>query len=512
MGGSGTSDPTGDPTAAACPPLPGRLWRLSDDQYVNAVSDLLPGAQIAAVPTPGRNPYEFIDTPGKLPVTGSLTPLLRVSAKSAANQALTTLALLAPCALTEGSPDCAARFIDDFVTRAFRRPLLEAERARLLGLYAVGAARGHAEGVRLLIEATLQSGSFLYRLESGGAAPPALAEVRPLSAFELASSLSFFLLDSLPDSSLWSKAVDGTLATPAVYGAEVERLLALPRVQQNLARVLSRWLKLDRILVSERATLDFPNFNALRPAMLDESRRFFTRLLTQGGTLGDVFTSRTAELTPQLAAFYGVASPAGSEPTVTVELPSEQRAGVLTQASLIGSIKASNRSVHRGLFVLREMLCGDIPPPPASVDTQPPSPDVDTEREFADYRRSQGTCGSCHGAFDGVDLSFERHDALGRYQANDPAGNLVDASATVTLDGSQISIGGVAELGALLAKSPDVRSCVARKLTGYATGRATSPECVVRVTDRVQTQAGSLLELFRAIAQDPLFFQREVAP
>lgn len=499
------------PGSAACEPLPGRLWRLGDDQYGQAVSDLLPGVQIPALATPGRNAFEFIDTPGKLPVTGSLTPLLRTSAKNAASEALKNLGSLAPCAAAEDPQQCAGRFVDGFVSRAFRRPLLDPERARFMGVYATGTTRSYAEGIRLVIEATLQSASFLYRVELGGAPPSAAAERRTLSPSELASSLSFFFLNSVPDQQLWEKALDGSLARSEVYDAEVERLLALPRVQANLAHILVRWLKLDRILVSERATSDAPDFSALRQPMLDESRRFFSRLITAGGSLKDMFTSRTAEVDARLAEFYGVPTN-GAQGVVTVELPVEQRAGILTQGSLIGSIKASNRSVHRGLFVFRELLCGEVPPPPQGINTSPPNAEVDTEREFADYRASQGTCGACHGSFDGIGLSYERHDALGRYVAVDPNGAAIDSSSTVLLDGERVPVAGVTQLAERMAVSPEVRGCVARKLMSYAVGRAASAECVSGVDSRVQAQAGSLTEFFRAIVHDPVFSQREVAP
>jgi hypothetical protein len=484
---------------------------LSDDQYVQAVSDLLPGVAVAAAPTPGRNPYEFVDTPGKLPVTGGLTPLLRGSAKSAARSAVENLGELVPCAAGETSQACATRFLDRFAPRAFRRPWLDGERERFLSLYAQGARGSHADGIRLVLEAVLQSPSLLYRVELGGGALPTTPEARKLSSHELASALSFFLLGSIPDEQLWQTALDGALARPEVHAAEVERLLALPRVQAHLSRVLLRWLKLERILVSERAVADFPGFQSLRQPMLDESRRFFSRLLTSSGTIGQLFTSRTAELDPPLARFYGLES-AAETGLITAELPIEQRAGILTHASLIGSIKASNRSVHRGLFVFRELLCGVVPPPPPGIETEPPGMELHGERELAQYRASQATCGGCHGMFDGIGLSYEHYDALGQYRSVDTSGAAIDATASVLLDGKPITVGSVTELSELMAQSPQVRSCIARQLMSYAAGESASEECAAGVSRRVHDAGDSLLELFRGIATDAHFVTREVQP
>jgi hypothetical protein len=185
---------------------------------------------------------------------------------------------------------------------------------------------------------------------------------------------------------------------------------------------------------------------------------------------------------------------------------------VLTQASLLGSIKASNRSVHRGLFVLREVLCGEVPPPPDGIVTTPPSPEYDTERKLADYRASQGTCGGCHAAFDGIGLSFERYDALGRYQAADTQGAAVDASGKLTLDGASVTFSDITELAALLAESPQVHTCLTRKLAGHALTGKVNARCAEPVVAAASEQGGALLDVFRAIAQVDSFKQREVSP
>jgi hypothetical protein len=63
---------------------------------------------------------------------------------------------------------CAARFIDAWVARAWRRPLLPDERAALERVYATGAAGGGlARGIELVLQVALQSTQFLYRIEIG---------------------------------------------------------------------------------------------------------------------------------------------------------------------------------------------------------------------------------------------------------------------------------------------------------------------------------------------------------
>src|SRR3954466_7301945 len=48
-----------DQPGCAADPTPARIWRLSDEQYGKAVSDLLPGVKVPPVTTPGRSNAEF---------------------------------------------------------------------------------------------------------------------------------------------------------------------------------------------------------------------------------------------------------------------------------------------------------------------------------------------------------------------------------------------------------------------------------------------------------------------
>lgn len=203
QGTGGTAGQVGS-TAAVCH-LPARIWRLNDAQYVNAIRDLLPNVNVPPVQTPGRNRVEFIDLAGNYPVSGALTSLYREAARGVAMQASTKLDALVGCKSDEGDAVCGKRFVEEFGTRAFRRPLTDEERTGLVTVYDVGAADGFESGISLVLEAIFQSASFIYRTELASKTQGGL------DVFELASSLSFFLLDSIPDAELWQTAKDGSL-------------------------------------------------------------------------------------------------------------------------------------------------------------------------------------------------------------------------------------------------------------------------------------------------------------
>jgi Protein of unknown function (DUF1592)/Protein of unknown function (DUF1595)/Protein of unknown function (DUF1588)/Protein of unknown function (DUF1585) len=511
--GSGTGSGTGGLTGPGhgttgvpsdCYPVPTRIWKLSDSQYQRAVTDLLPSVMVPAIQTPGRSRFAPADYADELPVSGSMAAVFRQTAKDVAGQAVTNINTVAACRAGEAPDACAGRFIDEFTPRAWRRPLTTEDRTALLSVYQAGSPDGFATGVRLVLEAILQSPSFLYRTELGAATAAGKVALTP---YELASSLSFFLLDSIPDPTLWGHAVDGTIADEAVWKQETNRLLQLPRVQDNLVQVLVRWLGAEQVLAAEvQDPTAFPAFDSLRDDMLLETRQFLGGLLAGQGTIKDLLTSHTTQISSALAPVYGV-TVSGTN-VQTVMLPASQRSGILTQAGIIAGWAKPNRSVHRGLFVFREMLCGQVPSPPAGVNLTPP-PGVKTERDFAAYRAAN-SCTACHSNFDPIGLSYENYDPYGRF-ITERDGAAVISSGTVTLDDQQRTYGSVVELGALLADSTQVKECVARKLSTYAFGERPSEAnaCIAENVQKAAAPTGpKLVDLFTGIMDIPAFRNR----
>ncbi len=193
---------------------------------------------------------------------------------------------LLACKGGEAPAACAGRFIDGFASRAFRRPLEQLERDGLKAVYEAGVGVGQAEGIRMVISAVLQSGSFLYRTELGKSNTVAAGQTVELTNHELASSLSFLFLNSIPDAELRAAADDGSLAKADVFKAQVERLLKQPRVQDNLTTVMP---EVDGARPGpqspELATQEKEFVPALKASMEEETRLFFKQLLSNGGTV-----------------------------------------------------------------------------------------------------------------------------------------------------------------------------------------------------------------------------------
>src|SRR5688572_9646986 len=103
---------------------------------------------------------------------------------------------------------CATEVLTTLARRAYRRPITDAERERLVGLYGVERAKGRdfEAGVQTALAYILVAPQFLFRVEQdpADAAPGTTYRIGDL---ELATRLSFFLWSSLPDDELVDAAV-----------------------------------------------------------------------------------------------------------------------------------------------------------------------------------------------------------------------------------------------------------------------------------------------------------------
>ena len=191
--------------------------------------------------------------------------------------------------------------------------------------------------------------------------------------------------------------------------------------------------------------------------MLAETDAFFTGLLADGGTVGELFTA-PAPAAPALASYYGTAPRA---------------AGLLGQGSVLTrhALADSSSPVQRGKLVRERFLCETIPPPPPDVDPNLGDPgDTDTTRQRYEAHSVDPACRGCHGALDPVGFAFEHYDAFGRFRA-DENGVAIDATGTLagTPDGD-VPLDGLDSLGTYLGDAQSVEECLARNLSYFSYG------------------------------------------
>jgi len=468
------------------------LRRLTHTQYNNTVRDLLGDDGNLAAQFP---PEDFVNGFTNQYSSQSVSPLLAEAYSSAAEKLARNAfrggdtKKLIPCK-PAGPADsaCSVRFIRQFGKRAFRRPLLDSEVDRYRKLFSLGANQGKSfnAGAQLVVEAMLQSPNFLLRTENGSD-----PQTRP---YEVASRLSYFLWNSMPDQTLFRAAEAGELNTPEGLESAARRMLQDKRAHAMVDDFVQQWLRFDRLLTSVKDRRSFPQYTPeLALAMTEETRRLIADLVWKNGDFTQFYSADYGFLSSTLANLYNIPAPEKDFDKVTLP-PETERSGILGQAVFLAltSKPAETSPTARGLFVREQFLCQEVPQPPPGVSTNLPALTKDkpqTNRDRLGIHLSNESCASCHSLIDPIGFGLEKFDAIGQRREklkltfDPPRGEKRGKSVTVELDlNTQGDVAGLKnakfssprELGVILAASTQCQDCVAKQLFRYAMGRRES--------------------------------------
>ncbi|HXG47642.1 MAG TPA: DUF1592 domain-containing protein, partial [Methylomirabilota bacterium] len=386
-----------------------------------------------------------------------------------------------------------------FAEGAYRRPLADAEKDELRGLYRKLRAEEipHDEAIRLTLARVLVAPAFLYKAEK----PAPGDRPGPVNDWELATRLSYFLWSSAPDAELRAVAARGKLRQPDVLAAQARRMLKDARVRRLATEFACAWLHVyDFDQLGEKSERHFPTFTSLRGAMYEETIRFFTDLFQNDGPVLDILDADYTFLNADLAKHYGIAFPgratlprspnqqevsARQEPRPTEKGSDDGwqrvdgvkqfgRGGILVQATTLAKHSGASRTspILRGNWLAEVLLGEKLPRPPANVPQLPEDEATETltVRQLTEKHSSDPKCFGCHRRIDPYGYSLEAYDAIGRFRDKDLGGRPIDVKTKV-MDGSEID--GLEGLrNYLLTKRRDAflkQFC--RKLLGYSLGR-----------------------------------------
>ncbi|MBC8071753.1 MAG: DUF1592 domain-containing protein [Deltaproteobacteria bacterium] len=408
--------------------------------------------------------------------------------------------------------DCYHEIVTRFAERAWRRPLTSEESAGVVALWEQLAVKENGDdAVMLVVRALLMSSKFLYR--ASFIAPTEDmdedTDLVPLDDHVLASRLSYFLWSSMPDDELLAAAADGELRDDDGMRAQVRRMLADPKADGLRQGFASQWLSTRMFARHAPDPTMFPSFDTpLRTAMIAEAELFFADFVRNGRPLGDMMTAEFGYLNDRLAAHYGVAAP-GSAELIKVEIPQDGRRGLLTQGAWLTATSASTRTspVNRGRWILDQLLCNPVPPPPPDIPPLEPPQPGETVRETLAKHRENVACAGCHDLIDPAGLGMEGFDPVGVARTHE---NGVPIDVSGALPDNQ-PFDGVEELAAIMQGEPRFVSCVTDKLYGYALGRevvAQDDAILDRIEDGLVAEGGSLDRLIELIAVSPAFRMR----
>ncbi len=267
-------------------------------------------------------------------------------------------------------PRCVDRILATLARRAYRRPVTGTEVAALKKFVDMAVADGQSveQGIGLAIQAMLVSPHFLFHIERD-LYPNDPGRMHRISDVELASRLSYFLWNSMPDDELLSLAERRRLSVRQVLDAQVERMLADPKSSAMAENFAGQWLEIRNLDTIKPDPQKFPAWTPeLRDAMKTETRMFFDSILRDNRPVGDFIDARYTFLNELLAKHYGIDGVTGPE-FRRVDLTTAERGGVLTHGSVLAVSSYPTRTsvVIRGKYILQNILGTPPPPPPADV-------------------------------------------------------------------------------------------------------------------------------------------------
>jgi hypothetical protein len=385
--------------------------------------------------------------------------------------------------------DFAEVVLRRFLSRAFRRPISDVSLEGYMEL-----VRAHRlkypekrlqDALHLAVRRALISPNFLYQgLKTGR-----------LDDWDLASRLSYFLSSAPPDAKLRNMAASRKLSNPVALAHETRRLLGKKHRRAFVRNFTGQWLgtRMLKDIMPDPRLLKF--FDHDRASLVRETERFFEEILHENLTLDHFIDPGFSFRNKALNKIYG-----GTLSDNTMRRVNFKKGGV--QGGLLGLASimmatgngVDTHPVHRGVWLLENVLGQPTPPPPPEVPAvAPDTSGTTTMRELMAAHQADAACARCHEKIDPLGFVMEHFDPVGRWRDHYPVytqassaplkeefyaskgegarvGRSIDGSAEMP-DGTLLN--GVVDLKGYLLSNIDLFAvCLTEKLLTYATGRS----------------------------------------
>lgn len=415
--------------------------------------------------------------------------------------------------------------------RALRRRVQDVEVQAIVKLVAaeLEAGVGPQQAIKTGLVAVLCSPDFLFLFEPSKTPGDRL---RPLSDHELASRLSYLLWSTMPDAELTRLADAGKLSSPDALRAQVDRMLADPRIEGFVQGFARQWLKVDEIGRFPPDEQIYPQYYAtdmvgISEDVQQEPLAFFREVLLRDRPITDFLDSDWLMLNERLAKLYGLAGVSGPElrrvpltPNGDEFAAQARRGGLLGMAGvhLWGADGNRTKPVERGKYILTVLFNDPPPPPPPNAGEVEPNLRGEklTVRQRLARHREQTSCNHCHRRIDPYGLALENFNAIGQWRdrldGERPLSNwgqdrpAIDASGT--LPNGRDFADFVAFKQALGDQEARFARALAEKLLVYGIGRIIEPSDRA-ILDQMATagepKKPSLPPMLRELVSSPPF-------
>ena len=373
------------------------------------------------------------------------------------------------------------RIIQQFASRAYRRPAEKEEVDRLMQVVDARVEQGHSpfEAMKDGLKAALCSPAFLY-LEEEPSSKSTL-----LSDYGIASRLSYFLWGSMPDDELIQLAKRKKLNHPKALIAQADRLLADPKSERFVKGFLDSWLTLRNLgdAPPDRNKFEIYYSENLEEAMRTETELFTRNALDENLNIDCFLDSDFTFVNKALADLYGFDGVEGDD-FRRVDLDDPRRGGLLGQASVL-TVTANGvdtSPVLRGVWLLENLL--GTPPAPPPPDVEPLNPDIRgaiTIRDQLAKHRETTACYECHRKIDPLGFALENFDPIGQWRTR--YGDRVDIDASGELPSGEGFQDVIGFKQALMNRKDAFARALTKKMLAYSLGRR------IEIMDRPQIDA-----------------------
>jgi hypothetical protein len=509
-----------DTTSAA------RVRLMTANQYANVIADVF-GADIK----PGKPLGPLTRTDGLVSVaaskvgvtSGDMMKLQRAAAAVAAQvvdngnleqEIPSHRDSLVPCKpkdIAASDDVCARQFIAQTGRLLYRRPLTN----ELLTEY-VAKAKSAADnnkdfyaGLAGVLEGMLVDPNVLMITDIAEADPKTPGQKR-LDAYSVASRLSFFLWNTVPDDALLKMAESGEILTPKGRAKAVAMMLESPKLENGVRAFFDDMFAFEDFdnLSKDGAIYPIVTGTALKDSREQTLRTVADHLVARRGDYRDLFTTKNTFMSPALAAIYQVPTRPGWTPYTFPD--TSPRMGILTHISFltVHAHPARSSATLRGKALRELFLCQKVPPPPPNVDfsaLEDPTSPFRTARDRVNFHLQNPVCAGCHKITDPMGLALENFDGGGQYRTSEQ-GVPIDASGT--LDGATFK--DIAGLSQALHDHPQVPRCLVRRIYSYGTGGPLTNDSNDQVDALTKVFAANgyrVPELMRAIALSDAFIR-----
>ena len=406
---------------------------------------------------------------------------------------------------SKDSPTYALEVIRNFATRAYRRPVTAEEESALFAVWEQSFAESNdfTQSIKDALLVVLTSPQFLFLVEESSTPEP-----EDLEPFELASKLSYFLWNTLPDRRLLTLAAEGRLH--GSLDSEVDRMIEDPRFEQFTHGFVSQWLSLDKFDVVSFDREQFPGLTRdVKSELREEPIRYVQHLMRENLPLRNLVQSEFILANDVVSSYYdlGHLTESGFE-FVVLQHGNEHLGGIFTQASILAGLSDGRHAhpIKRGAWFARKIIADPPDDPPPNV---PELMDDDTSltlRETLAKHRDAKGCANCHAGIDPWGFAFERINAGGRYSD----GPDIDDSSQLP-DGTEIA--GLHDLKNYLVNDQIDRVAFSfmKHLATYAVGRELKMREVVQLEEealQLRSQEYRLRDMIRFVVKSDMFLKK----